>query len=369
MKKVAIIGNNNNSGLITDGGRIKIRLYATLLEREGLLSEIIDLFHWIYHPFSLMKKIKKAIKRGDTILIMAGPKGCRTIIPLVNRLNKKKLSRVVFCPLGIGTLDKVVDKLTPHEVTKFLNKENYFGLKDEKMGKHLSKLDLIIPQNDVLTAVYKDFYKIENVKLLSNFRDVEISEKEYPNNNELHIIYASRICQNKGIFDLMNVVGKINKEGNKKVFLNIFGDNQLDENDKKEFESKLSDNIKYLGEISQTEMIDKLKEHDVFCLPTKYHGEGTSGVLIESFIAGTPALISSYSQAHLLVDNEKTGFIYEISNLEDLEKHIIYLLNNKSVLPAVGKAAQQASKKYLYSENKSNFIECITGEKLWKFLL
>lgn len=364
MKKVTIIGNNNNDKLITDGGRIKIRLYASLLKKSDLLSEIIDLFHWYFHPFKLIRKIKKAVKRGDTILIMAGPKGCRTIIPMVNRYNKKHLSRTVFCPLGIGTLDKVVEKLAPTDVTKFLNKEDYFNLHDEKMGEQLKKLDLIIPQNQILTDVYKDFYKIENVRLLSNFRDVEIEEKEYSSNDELHIMYASRICQNKGIFDLLEVVDSLNREGKTNIYLDVYGDNQLDEKDNELFNSYLGENIKYLGEIHQSEMIGTIKKHDIFCLPTKYHGEGTPGVLIESFIAGTPVLVSSYSQAHLLVEKDVSGFIYEIGNKDELKKSIINLLENKELLKKNGLVAQERSKKYLFSENKGVFIECITGEKL-----
>lgn len=364
MKKVTIIGNNNNDKLITDGGRIKIRLYASLLKKSDLLSEIIDLFHWYFKPFKLIWKIKKAVKRGDTILIMAGPKGCRTIIPLVNKYNKKGLSRTVFCPLGIGTLDKVVEKLKPTDVTKFLNREDYFGLSDEKMGKELKKLDLVIPQNLVLTEVYKDFYKMDNVRLLSNFRDVEIEKKEYSKTDDLHIMYASRICQNKGIFDLLEVVSNLNKEGKTNISLDVFGDNQLEKDELELFNSFLSENIKYLGEIHQSEMIGKIKEHDVFCLPTKYHGEGTPGVLIESFIAGTPVLISSYSQANLLVKKDVTGFIYEIGNKDELKKAILRLLENKDLLEKAGIAAQEDSKKYLFSENKSTFIECITGEKL-----
>ena len=88
MKTISIIGNNASNKDISDGGRLKIRLYSKLLLKCGYQTNIIDLNRWPIHIFSLLIKIKKSIKNNTNILIMAGPKGCRIIIPLVNFLNE-----------------------------------------------------------------------------------------------------------------------------------------------------------------------------------------------------------------------------------------------------------------------------------------
>ena len=41
-KVINIIGNNNSGNAISDGGRIKIRLYKSLLEEHGFKVNIID---------------------------------------------------------------------------------------------------------------------------------------------------------------------------------------------------------------------------------------------------------------------------------------------------------------------------------------
>ena len=86
---ITFIANNANNGLVSDGGRIKIRLYKDLLIKEGYKVNIIELDGWKKRVFNIIFQIKKAIKNRDRIVIMAGPKGCRKIIPLLNFLNKK----------------------------------------------------------------------------------------------------------------------------------------------------------------------------------------------------------------------------------------------------------------------------------------
>ena len=220
-------------------------------------------------------------------------------------------------------------------------------------------LDLIIPQNEKLVKLYKVFYKIDNVQLLYNFRNCEITSKKYSNNNSLRIIYASRICEYKGVVDLLEVVSKLNS-GGKSIILDIYGEKQLDEFEEQKFNSYISKNISYKGVIPFEKMIDTIKNYDLFCLPTRYHGEGTSGALIESFI-------SSYSQAKLLVEDGVTGFIFNIGDIDDLEKKLVYLYENKELLKDVGEAAQNMSQKYLFSFNKKTFLSCILGDEKWKY--
>ena len=137
-KNICIIGNNANGAPITDGGRIRLRLYQTLLLENGYHVTVVDLCGWTKHIFSIIHEIKKAVKENDSIIIMAGPNGCRFIIPLVNHYNKKYKKKVVFSALGVGTLDSLLSRMSPENAKEFLL-GNTQGVKDEKMAKHLQK--------------------------------------------------------------------------------------------------------------------------------------------------------------------------------------------------------------------------------------
>ena len=359
--RVCIIGNNASNGSVSDGGRIKIRLYRDLLVRNGVDTFIVDLDGWKKRILKVLFQIKKAIKHKDAILIMAGPNGSRKLIPLVNKLNKKKQSRVVYCPLGVGTFEGLFKNLKPEQVTAFLNNEDYFGITDDKINRELEKLDLIMPQNKVIADCYKGFYKLDNVVILNNFRDIVPERKQYKVSDNLSIIFLSRICEEKGIFDIIDSVNHLNY-AQKRFTLDIYGDLQLSDSQKERFFNSLNSEVKYMGVLNQNQSIATIKGYDLFILPTKYKGEGTSGSLIEAFLSGTPALVSSYSQAKMLINDNVDGFIFKLGDQEDLEKKLIAIYDNKSFLESIGVNAQQKSLIYTFEYNKELFIKYIVGE-------
>ncbi|MDD4110545.1 MAG: glycosyltransferase [Clostridia bacterium] len=362
QKEIFIIGNNNGGSPIADGGRIKIRFYYKLLCKEGFNPTIIDLFKWKRKILSIISKIINAVKKRATIIIMAGPNGSRFIIPFVNFFNKSHKSRVIFVMLGIGTLEEIIHSLNTDQINDFINCKNFFNIKDNYIKKHLNSLDKVIPQNKVIAEVYRHFYSLSNVEILNNFRDAEINEKQYSFANSLSIIFISRVCTEKGIFDLIDSIKQLNKKSFN-IKLDIYGELQFNQQEHDTFFSLLDEFIVYKGIANYEDSISVIKQYDLFCLPTKYVGEGTPGSVIESFISGTPVLISSYNQALELIKNNENGFIFEQSNINSLTDTISYLYENKHLLEKVGLKAQELSKKYLFSYNKKQFFKIMLGDK------
>ena len=358
MSKVVIIGNNGGGQLLTDGGSIKIRLYRDCLIKLGIDVNLVDLYGWKKHPLKLFSSIKKTMVTADSVLIMGGPKGARLLIPLVNWFNKKLHKRVVYCPLGIGTLERVVSDLNDDETISFLEGKDYYGIADEKMGKELRKLDLIIPQNEFLSNAYRKFYNLNNVETLNNFRDVPLVNRDFIKHNPFKIIYISRIAKNKGIFLLLEAVSLIDD-----VSLDIYGDNQLIGEDQFLFDEYLKNTrISYKGKVSPENSIEILRDYDLFVLPTMYKGEGTSGAFIESLIAGTPTLLSSYALVPYLIKDGKNGYIFKMGDINDLIKNI-NIIKETLNLKSVSEEGQILSKQYLFKYNEKAFLECILGKK------
>ena len=357
MTEISIIGNNNLSRNISDGGRIKIRLFYNLLVKENVAVHIIDLANWKTRFLSIYRDIKKAIRNKNTIVIMAGPNGSRLLLKMINKMNKHHNSKVIFCPLGIGTVDVLLKGKKTSDVQKFMSCDDFLNIKDERMKIELNKVDKIILQNNLIKKTYDSFYDLKNTHVLENFRDVSIKRKSYRAfDKTLRIIFSSRVTSNKGIFDLINAVKDLNSCGYS-FFLDIYGDIQMSKKENKLFNSCLDGFVRYCGTVSFSDSVELIKQYDLFCLPTKYHGEGTSGSLIESFLSGTPALISSYNQSSLLVNNLVDGFVFEIGNIESLKKMLLYAFNNFDDLEKIGLLSQKKSIKYTYSFNRDNFLK------------
>lgn len=369
--KITIIGNGSKSGEINqlaDGGRIKVALYFDILKKEGHDVSLVDLDGWSKRPLSVIRKIKKGVNSDDVILIMGGPSGSRVLIPLVNHFNKKKNKRTVFCPLGIGTLDKLLKNKNEQEVNDFIYHHNFQKIVDNKMGKQLRKLSLVIPQNEILTNVYRKFYNLDNCSLVPNFRVIDenrihIKPYELKDDEPLRLLFLSRVKEDKGILDLVETIEEINKEKNKAIFsLDIYGEMQLSKEKEEYIYSLKNNHINYYGIIDREKVFEVLQKSFMFALPTKYYGEGTPGSLIESLIAGVPVLVSSFSQAGLLIKDEVDGIIFELGNKRDLKEKLINIyLNRKNVLKMRENAAKNG-KKFLYSENRNVFLKAILGQ-------
>lgn len=360
---INIIGNNAGNNAVTDGGRIKLRLFEQLLIKDENTVKIIDLFNWKFRFFKIISQIKKAIKNCEDIVIMAGPNGCRFIIPIVYKLNRKKKSRVIFCPVGIGTLDKIVRKIEPENLSSFLLDCNFSNKSDKRFEKYLSSFKYVVVENNVLKKCYEKFYKIKNVQVLQNFRVFEehVLPKDITNEEKvLNCIFLSRVNETKGIQDLVEVLNEINNE---KVFihLDIFGDLQMTDNQK--FISSLGKGIEYKGLIEQKDSYKILSQYDLFILPTKYHGEGTPGALVESLISGVPVLVSNYSQSNELVVENYNGYKFDIGSKKSLKEKLQFILSNKASLQKMRKNVIESSKQFIFEYIKDDFYKYIGGKE------
>ena len=361
QRNISIIGNNNSGGAISDGGRIKIRLFQSLLNEEGFKASIIDLNNWKMRFFAIIRKIKAAMKQKETIVIMAGPNGSRLIIPIIYKFNKKYKTRIVFCPVGIGTIDKVVKGFSKHELNDFLLCNDFHNKRDKKFSRFLSSFDKVVLENKVLENCYKNFYGINNTGVLTNFRvyNEEIIKINSQKNDNLRCIYLSRVCLEKGILDLVECVNDINKSSASKIELDIYGDIQLsNEND---LYYQTNDYVRYKGVANQKDCYRLISNYDLFILPTKYHGEGTPGSLVESLISGTPVLVSNYSQSKELIKEGYNGYLFEMDSLTDLKDKLIMILEDKRALESMRANVLESSKNYIYKYIRDDFLKMIGG--------
>lgn len=366
MKKVLIIGKKYiKNGIPADGGRLKVSLYEKKLKDEGVNVSLVDLYHWFCHPIKLILHIKKGLRSNDVVLIMGGPKGCRPIIELVNYFNKKEHKRIGFCPLGIGTLDKLLKKKNSKQVESFLKCEDFLGINDNKMRDELNKLDFIMPQNTIIYNTYKNFYKLSNLILVNNFRDSSQSQLKINkiNGDIIPLIYVSRVTENKGIFDLLAAVKTLNST-TQKFSLDIYGEKQLDKNELEEFDSYLDKAIQYHGSVSNEKINSLYNNYSMLVFPTKYYGEGTPGTIIEALIAGLPVLISNYSQSSLLIKDGISGLIYDFNNVDSLINKLEFIYSNQNLLTTFATNAYKDGSNYLYKNNRKVFLETILGETI-----
>lgn len=363
MNKVLLIGNSGTRSNGTDGQTVKVRLYLKKIKDEGFDVEFVDLENFSRKPIRTLHSIRKNIKKCDRIILITAERGAKILIPFINRINHKYKKPFIFPLIGISVLHYSIDKLSDKEKTDFLVNHNYALCKrDKRIIKQLSKMTAILPETELLTEVFKDFYGLKNVYQLNNFRDVkQIQHSSDNHSGGLRLVYVSRVMAVKGILDLLDVVKQLNKEG-VDVYLDIYGNKYLTEEENNTFNSCIDNKfINYKGILKPEYVCETISEYDLFAFPTKYYGEGTPGVVVESLIAGTPVLTSDFPQVKYLLKDGFDSIFYKMLDKEALKDKLIYLANSKDALEKIKINARSSGEKYTYDYERDLFLKYVCG--------
>ena len=283
-----LIGNSGNKNHL-NGQAIKVKLYKDLLTKEKVEFAFVDLNRFSRHPLSTMLKIAKKIKRYDRIVLLTAQRGVKVLIPFINFCNRKIKKPFVLPMIGVNILHKYIDSLSDDDHYAFMHNLDFKNTRPKKRDiKNLKKITYILPENELIKRVVTNFFGLNNVEVLQNFRDYDLLEKQVAKESKyINLVFLSRIAKEKGIFELIDNVSDINKSTSI-VKLDIYGEKYLDKSELTIFDSKLNQDIRYLGALENDRVVDKLSFYDILVFPTLYKGEGTPGIIAESFILGGP---------------------------------------------------------------------------------
>ena len=339
----------------------KIFLYQEAFERMGYETKLFTTSVSKIKFISLLKSILDSLKYGDSIVLMLGGNASRKLIGIFLFLNKKFKKRLILCPFGIGPLNPILKNKNIEFVNSFINNCYFDGIKDIKMQRKLAKLNLVVVQNDILKKCFENFYQLNNVFVLNNFRIQEnnLIKQHYA---EQSIVFVSRVIEEKGIMDLVDVIKSINDEGSKNaITLHIYGEMHLREQNRIVFYNSLDNYIQYFGPIPNSEVQKTISLYALSCLPTKYVGEGTPGFLIESLIVGVPPIVSSFTQVNAIIQNGINGLVFKINNKEDLKNKILSVIYDDKKIQKLKRQAQAFGEKYTFEYNIGAIRKMIEG--------
>jgi len=172
------------------------------------------------------------------------------------------------------------------------------------------------------------------------FEDPNYSEK-----NGGFFLFAGRLDVTKGFNVLIKAAEKLPD-----VKFKVAGDGTLRSN----LDGVL--NIEYLGQLNRNDLILELKKSSAIIFPSVWYE--TFGLsIIESFACGKPVIASNLGAMAGLIENGKTGLLFEPGNVDDLVKKILWAKNNPEKMKEMGLNARK------------EFEEKYTPEKNYKILM
>lgn len=273
------------------------------------------------------------------------------------KIDVLKCSRCAIHFNGIhGSKLKLIEKANSiiyslgYDITKYENKiSTAFGYPFiiKKLKDDLFKLINSTTKIIVLTKFYFDM-------LLSNGvseEQIEYLPQSVPfylklnfklnNFTKFRLIFIGRISELKGLHILLSAMRNLDEN---KIELDIYGKNDDDEYYFKCRElSKNANNISWMGQIMQSEVIETMSNYNALCLPSTF-SEMSPLVIQEAFNARIPVVASNVYGNREQIRHGINGWLFQMNDINDLTNLLQNLINNPDLVSQAIKGIPEVTK-------------------------
>lgn len=165
----------------------------------------------------------------------------------------------------------------------------------------------------------------------------------------LHVLCKAIAIVKKDYPDVMLVVPGKNVKENQNSGYDKYIKQLIDE-------LGIGDNIRFVGRLSEEEMVENMKQSHAVVIPSAI--EGTSLVLREAMYMGVPCIASFRGGMADFIQDKVSGFLYDFNEYSYLAYRIMELFENDlKAIDISNNAIKQAEQAHNREKNVADFIE------------
>lgn len=225
--------------------------------------------------------------------------------------------------------------------------------------------DLIFTVNPELKKeMVKRGIKEEKIVLSQNGLFMEkINSVKNPKSKKYDAVYMGRISTNKGIFDLIEIWGKLVKKRPKaKLAIMGMGLDDIVTKFRREIKKQnLRENVDYLGFTPEPKKYEVLKSSKVFLYLSKVNTDESWGIsLMEALACGLPAI--SYNLPIYDHIYKTEGLIrVKLNDVDSVKEKLLYLLDNQKSWLLLSKKSIDFAKNFDWFKIAEEDLKLIKG--------
>lgn len=327
MNKILVLGYFGYNTNQLDGQTVKTRDVYKLISCDS--KEDVDFYDtedFQFNKFSIFFMFKKIIN-CNVLVYLPAHNNLKYIFPIIYIISV--IFRIKICYFVVGGW--LSDFICDMPIHKYM----------------LSKINGIYVETKRLKKELEEYYVFNNVNIFPNFRffDSKIQSNNIKSNNQLRLVFVSRVEKSKGLDTLLEVYNNYisHSEYKKYITLDIFGQKKDNFYDDKLIDI---DFFNYNGVLEPEDVISTLNNYDALIFPSHYEGEGCPGILIEAMAAGLPIIASDWKYNNEFVDEGINGFLCNTFDAKSYFEVIINLLENRHLLYEMSINAKKKSEFY-----------------------
>ena len=211
----------------------------------------------------------------------------------------------------------------------------------------LKKCDTIVALSDSWKEFFCKEIGCKDVKVVPNIMEEPHEDHRLRDAHYTTLLFMGKICVEKGIFDLMDVIAthRDEYEGHIRLFIAGIGETERLLHIIKEY--KLERIVSYKGWVSGQEKEQMLNMSDVYILPSYYEGVPIS--ILEAFSYHLPVITTGVGGIPEILTDGANGLIVTPGDKIGLHNAIIRLTSSPTLRQKMGKVAYEKSLSHLPS--------------------
>lgn len=196
----------------------------------------------------------------------------------------------------------------------------------------------LVANSQGLKKLAMAFYNKKEIGIITNGVDekwMNTKAPAYDNNDEIRLLFVSRLIERKGLQFVLPEIQHINRETESRVTLTIVGDGPYrQELERIAAENHLSDLVTFVGQKNKAELPAYYQAADIFILPSKK--EGMPNVVLEAMASGLPIVMTPCEGSEELI--ERNGYAVPVS---EFAQKLICLCKDQNLRWQMGKVSRQ----------------------------
>ena len=225
-------------------------------------------------------------------------------------------------------------------ITGLLDSDRKLARKDEE----LRLADHIFVASSFTAASLKEYPgKLAPISIIPYAFPPVNKERTYNNNpNEpLKLLFVGGLSQRKGIANVFEAVKQLKSH----VKLTVVGQKIVE--DCAALNKALNEH-KWIPSLPHAEILKLMRQNDILIFPSLFEGFGL--VITESMSQGTPVITTDRTAGPDLIKHGENGWLIEAGSTTALQESIEKILEHRSNIESVGRAAMKTAEKRSWTE-------------------
>jgi glycosyltransferase involved in cell wall biosynthesis len=220
------------------------------------------------------------------------------------------------------------------------------------VAKHTKVVPFIMKKCNCIVALseyWKQFFETDlhcrNVAVVHNIMDYPREDHSSRNATLCTFLFLGKICDHKGVFDLLDVINSHFSSLNGKMRLFIAGIGETERLTKYVENQHLESIVKYMGWVDDEAKCQLLNLSDVVILPSYY--EGVPICILEGFSYHLPAISTCVGGIPEILEDGKNGIMITPGDKNALYHAVCQMINSPSKRMKMGENAFQTCRNHL----------------------